>query len=99
MSQTKEITEDLRERVDVVHQDRKVYKTISKEFVLHNPPSDILCSNRGNSRPSREVADQQRSLQSRTCNRSYSGNICSQTKQLKAFLTLANVMFTSPPSG
>ncbi len=35
MSQTKEITEDLRKRVDVAHQARKGYKTISKEFELH----------------------------------------------------------------
>ncbi len=30
MSQTKEITEDLGKRVDVAHQARKGYKTISK---------------------------------------------------------------------
>ncbi len=35
MSRTKEITEDLRKRVDVAHQARKGYKTISKEFGLH----------------------------------------------------------------
>ncbi len=35
MSRTKEITEDLGKRVDVAHQARKVYKTISKEFGLH----------------------------------------------------------------
>ncbi len=35
MSRTKEITEDLGKRVDVAHQARKGYKTISKEFELH----------------------------------------------------------------
>ncbi len=35
MSWTKEITEDLWKRVDVAHQARKDYKTISKEFGLH----------------------------------------------------------------
>ncbi len=35
MSLTKEITEDLGKRVDVAHQARKGYKTISKEFGLH----------------------------------------------------------------
>ncbi len=35
MSQTKEITEDLGKRVDIAHQARKVYKTISKVFGLH----------------------------------------------------------------
>ncbi len=32
---TKEINEDLGEWVDVAHQARNVYKTISKEFGLH----------------------------------------------------------------
>ncbi len=35
MSRTKEITEDLGKRVDVAHQARKGYKTISKELGLH----------------------------------------------------------------
>ncbi len=77
----------------------KFTKPSLKSLDSTNPPSDRLCSNGGNPRPSREVAGQQRSLQSRTCNRRYSGNICSQTKQLKAFLTLLMLMFMSPPSG
>ncbi len=40
MSGTKEITEDLRKRVDVAHRARNVYKTISKEFDSTNPESD-----------------------------------------------------------
>ncbi len=35
MAQTKEISENLRKRVDVAHQARKAYKAISKEFGLH----------------------------------------------------------------
>ncbi len=45
MSGTKEITEDLRKRVDVAHRARNVYKTISKEFDSTNPESDRLCTN------------------------------------------------------
>ncbi len=65
-SRTKEITEDLGNRVNVAHQARKGYKTISKDFGLHKSTVKT-----GNSRlllPSREVVVQQRSLQSRTCN-------------------------------
>ncbi len=79
-SWTKEITEDLWKRVDVAHQARK---PSLKSLDSTNPQSDRLCSNGGNSRPllpSREVLDQQRSLQSRTCNslrgcRSSQGNL------------------------
>ncbi len=35
MSRTKEVTEDLEKIIDVAHQARKGYKTISKEFGLH----------------------------------------------------------------
>ncbi len=48
----------------------KVTKPSLKSFST-NPQSDRLCTNGGNSRPplpSWEVVDQQRSLQSRTCN-------------------------------
>ncbi len=49
----------------------KVTKPFLKSLDSTNPQSDRLCTNGGNSRPllpSREVVDQQRSLQSRTCN-------------------------------
>ncbi len=49
----------------------KVTKPSLKSLDSTNPQSDRLCTNGGNSRPllpSREVVDQQRSLQSRTCN-------------------------------
>ncbi len=78
----------------------KVTKPSLKSLDSTNPQSDRLCTNRGNSRPllpSREVVDQQRSLQSRTCN-SLRGCKSSQltSKQLKAFLTLANVNVHEP---
>ncbi len=69
MSRTKEITEDLGKRVDVLIRLEKA--TSLKSLDSTNPPSDRLCTNGGNSRAllsSREVLDQQRSLQSRTCN-------------------------------
>ncbi len=49
----------------------RVTKPSLKSLDSTNPQSDRLCTNGGNSRPmlpSREVIDQQRSLQSRTCN-------------------------------
>ncbi len=49
----------------------KVTKPSLKSLDFTNPQSDRLCTNGGNSRPllpSWEVVDQQRSLQSRTCN-------------------------------
>ncbi len=100
MSRTKEITEDLGKRVDVAHQAKKSIKPSLKIVDSTNPQSDRLCTNGGNSRPlfpSREVVDQQRSLQSRTCN-SLRG--CKSrrvtSKQLKVFLTLANVNVHEP---
>ncbi len=68
MSWTKEITEDLGKRVDVAHQARKGYKAISKEFGLHKSTVIQIVGNSRPLVPSREVVDQQRSLQSRTCN-------------------------------
>ncbi len=48
----------------------KVTKPSLKSLDSTNPQSDRLCTNGGHSRllPSREVVNQQRSLQSRTCN-------------------------------
>ncbi len=49
----------------------KVTKPSLKSLDSTNPQSDRLCTNGGNSRPllpSREGVNQQRSLQSRTCN-------------------------------
>ncbi len=49
----------------------KVTKPSLKSLDSTNPQSDRLCTNGGNSRPllpSKEVVDQQRSLQCRTCN-------------------------------
>ncbi len=78
----------------------KVTKPSLKSLDSTNPQSDRLCTNGGNSRPllpSREVVDQQRSLQSRTCN-ILRGCKSSQvtSKQLKVFLTLANVNVHEP---
>ncbi len=69
MSRTKEITEDLGKRVDVLIRLEKA--TSLKSLDSTNPPLDRLCTNGGHLRAllsSREVVDQQRSLQSRTCN-------------------------------
>ncbi len=63
----------------------KVTKPSLKSLDSTNPQSDRLCTNGGNSRPllpSWEVVDQQRSLQSRTCNslqgwKSSQGNLLS----------------------
>ncbi len=68
----------------------KVTKPSLKSLDSTNPQSDRLCTNGGNSRPllpSREVVDQQSSLQSRTCN-SLRGCKSSRvtSKQLNAFL-------------
>ncbi len=80
----------------------KVTKPSLKSLDSTNPQSHRLCTNGGNSRPllpSREVVNQQRSPQSRTCNRV----VCEvakvprvTSKQLKAFLTLANVNVHEP---
>ncbi len=67
MWRTKEITEDLGNRVDVAHQARNGYKTISKEFGLHKSTVRQIVY-KWPLLPSREEVDQQRSLQSRTCN-------------------------------
>ncbi len=74
-----------------------VTKPSLKSFDSTNPQSDRLCTNEVKSRPllpSREVVDQQRSLQSRTCNSLRGPRVTS--KQLKAFLTLANVNVHEP---
>ncbi len=77
------------EKCDVAHPTRT---TSLKSLDSTNPQSDRLCTNGGNSRPllpSREVVDQQRSLQSRTCN-SLRG--CKSSHWLM-------LMFMSPTSG
>ncbi len=95
MSGTKEITEDLRKRVDVAHWARNVYKTISKEFGLHKSRvrqivykwriQDLCylpekCStNKDHSRAERVIV----------CEVTHVPRVTS--KQLKAFLTLTNV--------
>ncbi len=69
MSRTKEITEDLRKELMFIRLER--LQTISKEFGLHKSTVRQIVYKWRNSRPllpSREVVDQQRSLQSRTCN-------------------------------
>ncbi len=97
MSRTKEITEHLGNRVDVAHQARKGYKTISKEFGLHK---SRLCTNGGNSRPllpSREVVDNKDHSKAErviVCEVAKVPRVTS--KQLKAFLTLANVNVHEP---
>ncbi len=78
----------------------KFTKPSLKSLDSTNPQSDRFCTNGGNSRPqlpSREVVNQQRSLQSRKCN-SLRGCKSAQvtSKQLKAFLTLANVNVHEP---
>ncbi len=73
----------------------KVTKPSLKSLDSTNPQSDRLCTNGGNSRPllpSGEVVDQQRSLQRERviiCEVAKVPRVTS--KQLKAFLTLANV--------
>ncbi len=72
----------------------KFTKPSLKSLDSTNPQSDKLCTNGGNSRPllhSWELVDQQRSLQSRMCN-----SPMVTSKQLKAFLTLANVNVHEP---
>ncbi len=89
MSWTKEITEDLWKRVDVAHQARKVYKTISKRFwTPPNPVRQIVYKWRKFRPllPSREVVDQQRSTE--VCEVAKVPRVMS--KQLKVFLTLAS---------
>ncbi len=97
MSQTKEITEDLRKRVDVAHQARKGYKTISKEFELHK--STV-----------RQIVDKWKKFKTTekwSTNKDHSKAECViicevaivprvTSKQLKAFLTFANVNVHEP---
>ncbi len=62
MSRTKEITEDLGKIIDVAHQARKGYKTISKVFGLHKCTVRQIVYIERKSRPllpSQEVVDQQ----------------------------------------
>ncbi len=102
MSQTKEITEDLGKRVDVAHQARKDYKKISKEFGLHKStvrqavykwrelkttvtfPREMWSTNKDHSKAKRVIV----------CKVAKVPRISS--KQLKAFLTLANVNVHEP---
>ncbi len=70
MSRTKEISEELRKELMLLIRLEEVTKTISKEFGLHET-TVRLSTNGGNSvplLPSPLLVDQQRSLQSRTCN-------------------------------
>ncbi len=100
MSRTKEITEDLGRRVDVAHQARQGYKTISKEFGLHKS-SQTDCvqleeiqdhcylpekwsTNKDHSKAERVIVCEVAKVPRET------------SKQLKAFLTLANVNVHEP---
>ncbi len=95
ISRTKEITEDLGKRVDVAHQARKGYKTISKEFGLHKS-SQTDCVQM------EEIQDHCYLPEKWSTNKDHSKAerviVCKvakvprvTSKQLKAFLTLANV--------
>ncbi len=89
MSRTKEITEDLGKRVDVAHQARKGYKTISKEFGLHKSTvrqiqdhcylPEKWSTNKDHSKAERVIVCEVAKVPRVT------------SKQLKVFLTLANV--------
>ncbi len=95
MSRTKEITEDLRKRVDVAHQARKGYKTISKEFGLHKSTVRQIVYKWRNSRhcylPEKWLTNKDHSKAERVivCEAAKVPRVTS--KQLKAFLTLVNV--------
>ncbi len=100
ISRTKEITEDLGKRVDVAHQARKGYKTISKEFGLHKS-SQTDCVQM------EEIQDHCYLPEKWSTNKDHSKAerviVCKvakvprvTSKQLKAFLTLANVNVHEP---
>ncbi len=90
--------------VDVAHQARKGYKTISKEFGLHksSQPDCVQLEEIQDHGylPEKWSTDQQRSLQSRMCNSLRGCKVPRVTsKQLKAFSHWLMLMFMSPPSG
>ncbi len=101
MSLKKEITEDLRKRVDVAHQARKGYKTTSKVFGLHKSTVRQIVYKRRKFKttvtfPRRLSANKDHSEAEREI-------VCEvvkvpwvTSKQLKAFLTLANVDVHEP---
>ncbi len=85
---------------DLLYSMNRDTKPSLKSLDYTNPQSEKFCTNGGNKRPllpPREVVDQQRSLQSRTCN-SLRGYKSSQRNfsATKAFLTLANVNVHGP---
>ncbi len=97
---TKEITGDLLKRVDVAHQTRKGYKTISKEFGLHKH-SQTDCVQM------EEIQDHRFLSKKWSTNKDHSKaervTVCDvakvprvSSKQLKVFLTLANVNVHEP---
>ncbi len=97
---TKEITGDLLKRVDVAHQTRKGYKTISKEFRLHKH-SQTDCVQM------EEIQDHRYLPEKWSTNKDHSKaervTVCDvakvprvSSKQLKVFLTLANVNVHEP---
>ncbi len=89
---------------DLLYSMNRDTKPSLKSLDYTNPQSEKFCTNGGNKRPllpPREVVDQQRSLQSRTCN-----IVCEVTKvpretsqQLKPFSHWLMLMFMGPPSG
>ncbi len=94
MSRTKEITEDLRKRVDVARQARKGYKTISKETPQIHSQTDCV--------QMEEIQDHCYLPEKWSTNKDHSKAqrviVCEvakvlrvTSKQLKAFLTLTNV--------
>ncbi len=101
MSLKKEITEDLRKRVDVAHQARKGYKTTSKVFGLHKSTVRQIVYKR---RKFKTTVTFPRRL---SANKDHSEAECVivcevvkvpwvTSKQLKAFLTLAYVNVHEP---
>ncbi len=100
MSRTKEITEDLGKGVDVAHQARKGYKTISKEFGLHKSTVRQIVYKWIQDHcylPEKRLTNKDQSKAERVivCEVAKVPRVTS--KQLKAFLTL--LIFMSPPSG
>ncbi len=98
MSQTKEITEDLRKRVDFANHVRKGYKTIFKEFGLHKSTVFVY--------KWKKIQDHCHLPEKYSTNNDHSKaeNVIDEvakvprvtSKQLKAFLTLANINVHEP---
>ncbi len=94
-SETKEITEDLGKRVDVAHQTRKAYKTISKSFGLHKS-TVRLCTHDHCYLPEKWSTNKAHSKVECVIDSEVAKVPRVTSKQLKAFLTLANINVQEP---